>query len=150
MSSRKIIVGLLAAGLVTATTVITASTKGSEPRPVTVHEWGTFTTVHTSEGRQLSGLHLDEEPLPGFVQNVAPVDNSHPMLFSKMGQYQAQFVKPVRNPAEIGVDALDHARVYRVVLDRLVDTCVVDLHVLVAVRAAFGDGVLADLVTVLV
>jgi hypothetical protein len=34
---------------------------------LTVHEWGTFTTMQGSDGTQLSGLYLEEEPLPGFV-----------------------------------------------------------------------------------
>ncbi|MEX0968322.1 MAG: T9SS type A sorting domain-containing protein [Bacteroidia bacterium] len=32
-----------------------------------VHEWGTFTTLSTSEGDLLSGLHWEEEELPSFV-----------------------------------------------------------------------------------
>jgi hypothetical protein len=36
----------------------------------TVHEWGTFTSVVGSDGRPLSGLQYDEEPLPGFVKNL--------------------------------------------------------------------------------
>ena len=34
---------------------------------LTVHEWGTFTTVSGSDGRLLSGLEVEEERLPGFV-----------------------------------------------------------------------------------
>lgn len=37
---------------------------------VTVHEWGTFTTLTTSGGKHLSGLYLDEEKLPSFVYNL--------------------------------------------------------------------------------
>lgn len=33
----------------------------------TVHEWGTFTTVHGSNGSQLNGIYLEEEHLPPFV-----------------------------------------------------------------------------------
>ncbi len=32
-----------------------------------VHEWGTFTSVQSSEGKYLDGLHHEEESLPGFV-----------------------------------------------------------------------------------
>lgn len=32
-----------------------------------VHEWGTFTTLHGSDGTRIGGLHLEEEPLPSFV-----------------------------------------------------------------------------------
>jgi hypothetical protein len=34
---------------------------------LTVHEWGTFTTMQGSDGTTLSGLYLEEESLPGFV-----------------------------------------------------------------------------------
>lgn len=33
----------------------------------TVHEWGTFTTISGSDGRLLSGLEVEEERLPNFV-----------------------------------------------------------------------------------
>lgn len=35
------------------------------------HEWGTFTTLHGSDGGRLSGLEVSEEPLPGFVYSHA-------------------------------------------------------------------------------
>ncbi|HYG15012.1 MAG TPA: T9SS type A sorting domain-containing protein [Bacteroidia bacterium] len=38
---------------------------------VTVHEWGTFTTLCGSNGQRLSGLQLAEEPVPPFVYNLA-------------------------------------------------------------------------------
>ena len=34
---------------------------------LTVHEWGTFTTLSGSDGGTLSGLYYEEEQLPGFV-----------------------------------------------------------------------------------
>jgi hypothetical protein len=37
---------------------------------VTVHEWGTFTTLNGSDGVPLSGLYADEEKLPRFVKNL--------------------------------------------------------------------------------
>lgn len=36
-----------------------------------VHEWGTFTTVNGSDGRQLPGLEVEEETLPNFVHSIA-------------------------------------------------------------------------------
>ena len=36
-------------------------------QPLTVHEWGTFTTLHGSEGGTLAGLYFEEEQLPPFV-----------------------------------------------------------------------------------
>ncbi len=38
--------------------------------PYTLHEWGTFTTVSGSDGRLLSGLEREEEPLPTSVQSL--------------------------------------------------------------------------------
>ncbi len=35
-----------------------------------VHEWGTFTTLLTSEGKPLSGLYVDESRLPSFVYEI--------------------------------------------------------------------------------
>lgn len=37
---------------------------------ITVHEWGTFTTLSASDGRQLNGLYPDEEKLPSFVYDL--------------------------------------------------------------------------------
>src|SRR5688572_29637672 len=34
---------------------------------LTVHEWGTFTTLRGSDGSVLSGLYIEEEQLPPFV-----------------------------------------------------------------------------------
>ncbi len=38
-----------------------------------VHEWGTFTTLHASDGTRLSGLYFDEEQLPAFVYEHSDV-----------------------------------------------------------------------------
>lgn len=43
----------------------------------TVHEWGTFTTVHAPDGTLLPGLEREEERLPNFVhshEGFAPAD----------------------------------------------------------------------------
>ena len=70
MSSKTVLVTVLSAiAAFAATTILTADTP-AKPSEAVVHEWGTFTTVHTSEGRQLSGLHLDEELLPGHEANM--------------------------------------------------------------------------------
>ena len=39
--------------------------------PVVVHEWGTFTSVHTSDGALLPGLEREEHRLPNFVRRQA-------------------------------------------------------------------------------
>src|SRR4051812_13574708 len=36
-----------------------------------VHEWGTFTAVHASDGTLLSGLEREEHRLPNFVRSHA-------------------------------------------------------------------------------
>jgi hypothetical protein len=48
------------------TTPITPSTDPSVAGLV-VHEWGTFTSVRSSAGAQMEGLHHEEEALPSFV-----------------------------------------------------------------------------------
>ena len=47
-------------GLVLLTCIAQAQT-------LTVHEWGTFTSLHGSKGGTLSGLYFEEEQLPSFV-----------------------------------------------------------------------------------
>ncbi len=47
------------------------------PVAFTVHEWGTFTTVHAPDGTVLPGLEREEERLPAFVRShtgFAPAD----------------------------------------------------------------------------
>lgn len=39
------------------------------PSGLTVHEWGTFTTLSGSNGSQLEGLYFEEEQLPKFVHH---------------------------------------------------------------------------------
>ena len=39
--------------------------------PLVVHEWGTFTSVHTSDGALLPGLEREEHRLPNFVRSHA-------------------------------------------------------------------------------
>ncbi len=43
----------------------------AEPPAYTVHEWGTFTTVHAPDGALLHGLEREEERLPNFVHSHA-------------------------------------------------------------------------------
>lgn len=64
MKTKLLILGLiLLAGVGYAVTQTTdAFTKG-----MVVHEWGTFTTLHATDGTHLSGLYFDEEQLPRFT-----------------------------------------------------------------------------------
>ena len=36
-----------------------------------VHEWGTFTALQDDDGSALSGINVDDEPLPPFVHNLS-------------------------------------------------------------------------------
>lgn len=55
----------LLAALILAFTALFAQVE--KPVKYTAHEWGTFTTVHGSDGGYLSGLYREEEHLPNFV-----------------------------------------------------------------------------------
>src|SRR4051812_31860937 len=35
------------------------------------HEWGTFTSLQDEDGRAISGINTDDEPVPKFVHNIA-------------------------------------------------------------------------------
>jgi len=51
--------------------LISISTLAQNNSSFRVHEWGTFTTLQSSNGSRLSGLQKDEEALPTFVNNIA-------------------------------------------------------------------------------
>ena len=53
-----------------------------QDKPYTCHEWGTFTSLFSSNGQQLDGLYLEEEPLPSFCYNL---DRSFFATFSSKG-----------------------------------------------------------------
>jgi hypothetical protein len=38
--------------------------------PLVVHEWGTFTSFQDSRGRTISGINVDDEPVPRFVHRL--------------------------------------------------------------------------------
>lgn len=48
-----------------------------------LHEWGTFTTLSGSDGTQLSGVQIEEEPLPEFVINHAGMEHPRWMRAAK-------------------------------------------------------------------
>jgi hypothetical protein len=50
--------------LLAATDVI-----ANEPA-LTIHEWGTFTSLQDESGKAVSGINSDEEPLPTFTHNL--------------------------------------------------------------------------------
>ena len=53
-----------------------------QDKPYTCHEWGTFTSLFSSNGQQLDGLYLEEEPLPSFCYNL---DRNFLATFSSKG-----------------------------------------------------------------
>ncbi len=52
----------------------------TEPSTFIVHEWGTFTALQNDEGRELPGINIDDEPVPSFVHNLAPLVLNRPFL----------------------------------------------------------------------
>lgn len=52
-----------------------------EAKKLKVHEWGTFTTLHGSDGGSLSGLYYEEERLPDFVYHL-PGFSPDPYIFT--------------------------------------------------------------------
>lgn len=61
------------------------------------HEWGTFTTLQDEEGKELHGINIDDEPVPGFVHNLNPFLLSKPLLSSRHWQYR-QKAAPRHHP----------------------------------------------------
>ena len=55
-----------------------------------VHEWGTFTSLQDEQGRELSGINIDDEPVPDFVHNLNPFLLSRPVLSSLHWQYRSK------------------------------------------------------------
>jgi hypothetical protein len=53
-----------------------------------VHEWGTFTSLQDDQGRELSGINTDDEPVPDFVHNLNRFLLSRPVLSSMHWQYR--------------------------------------------------------------
>ena len=57
------------------------------PAPLVVHEWGTFTSFQDADGATISGINVDDEPVPGFVHRLAIVPvfglNSLPATWSQ-------------------------------------------------------------------
>ncbi|MBK7883720.1 MAG: hypothetical protein IPJ81_07915 [Chitinophagaceae bacterium] len=62
----------ISAAFVLISLVILKSNSKPAQSDLTVHEWGTFTTLHDSKGNQLSGVYLEEEGLPRFVHSLSP------------------------------------------------------------------------------
>lgn len=83
---------LLSIGLAfTAITLIAQEeTEDLRKKGLVAHEWGTFTTLHASNGEQLPGLYLEEEKLPNFVES----HNLPGKIADKVISQKGSFVDP--------------------------------------------------------
>lgn len=52
--------------------VFVVSTALAQNRPLVIHEWGTFTSLHDESGRTLDRINSDDEPVPAFVHSMLP------------------------------------------------------------------------------
>jgi hypothetical protein len=62
-----------------------------------VHEWGTFTALQDDTGRSLTGINIDDEPVPKFVHNLAPFLHNHAVLSNHHWEYRMKGA-PRRHP----------------------------------------------------
>ena len=53
-----------------------------------VHEWGTFTTLQDEAGTELTGINVDDEPVPEFVHNLSPFLLGKPILSHEHWAYR--------------------------------------------------------------
>jgi hypothetical protein len=88
---KKIIL-LLILGVSLAAIAISTETEPAEN--YTVHEWGTFTSVSSSDGRMMEGLYLEEEVLPSFV---------HEFRFNDMRSLKAMTRRPLPHMEGVNV-----------------------------------------------
>ncbi len=69
---RKLLLAAVALSCISALPV-------SDAPKLTIHEWGTFTSLQDEAGRAVSGINADVEPIPTFVHTLpisAEIDNS--------------------------------------------------------------------------
>jgi hypothetical protein len=74
----------------------TAPARAANDRLV-VHEWGTFTALQDDTGRGLTGINIDDEPVPKFVHNLAPFLHNHAVLSNLHWEYRMKGA-PRRHP----------------------------------------------------
>src|SRR5213592_1471101 len=51
--------------------ILSAFTAVASDQKLVVHEWGTFTSLQSEDGRTLGGINADDEGLPSFVQSLS-------------------------------------------------------------------------------
>ena len=84
----RIFLTLLAALAAAMLLMSPSSSFGKGNDGLIVHEWGTFTTLQDEDGRQLSGINIDDEPVPDFVHDVNPALLASPVLTSTHWEYR--------------------------------------------------------------
>jgi len=57
--------------LLAATSQSISQPAQSNPAPLIVHEWGTFTSLQNEAGQAIGGINTDDEPVPRFVHRLA-------------------------------------------------------------------------------
>jgi hypothetical protein len=59
-------------GLALLVVSLTDPGMGSEQpsKKLVVHEWGTFTSLQDEDGKAVSGINTDDEPVPAFVHQL--------------------------------------------------------------------------------
>jgi hypothetical protein len=59
----------------------------AQGQPLTLHEWGTFTSLQDESGRTLGGINTDDEPVPSFCHDLDGMlilgQNEIPPVFGK-------------------------------------------------------------------
>jgi hypothetical protein len=89
-------------------------TLSASAQTLTVHEWGTFTTLRGSDGGILSGLYIEEEQLPPFVYHhpgfspdpIIQTDGYRPVkdVTVKMETPVLYFYSPIEKNVKVHVD----------------------------------------------
>ncbi len=85
---RRNFLSLLAAGAASTALMPGSSAWAKGSDGLVVHEWGTFTTLQDENGRELSGINIDDEPVPRFVHDVNPALLASPVLTSTHWEYR--------------------------------------------------------------
>jgi hypothetical protein len=73
--------------LLVAVWAATVGQPSADAASLVVHEWGTFTSFQDRQGQTLSGINVDDEPVPKFVHRLSDIPifttRSSPALWSQ-------------------------------------------------------------------
>ena len=64
-------VGILAVGIRCQSAEPKNGTLQTGAERLVIHEWGTFTSLQDEQGKAISGINSDDEPVPAFVHRIA-------------------------------------------------------------------------------